>query len=69
MTYVAIETPIRPLNTNPTVTVTAVSERREDLTGTVLEVHYRADTRAPRVGERVATWRDVSTSYAMAPRR
>ena len=34
----------------------------------VMEVHYRKGSRAPRVGERLAVWTDVSTSYAMALR-
>jgi hypothetical protein len=33
-----------------------------------LEVHYLPGTRSPRVGERLGTWVDVSTRYALAPR-
>lgn len=73
MTYVAIKTiPSAMLPTCPDVTVTAVAEDADApaLRGQqVLEVHYRADTRPPRVGDRLGTWRDVSTVYAMAPRR
>jgi len=34
-----------------------------------LEVHYRPGSRAPRVGERLGTWVDGRTRYALAPRR
>lgn len=33
-----------------------------------LEIHYQEGSRAPLMGERVATWRDVSTLYVMAPK-
>ena len=33
-----------------------------------MEIHYRAGSREPRVGDRLGTWVDGSTRYAMAPR-
>lgn len=36
--------------------------------GRKLEVHYRRGTVAPRVGDRLDTWLDGATLYAMAPR-
>ena len=34
----------------------------------VMEVHYSAGSRLPRVGDRLSVWTDVSTPYAMASR-
>lgn len=34
----------------------------------VMEIHWPAGSMAPRAGDRLAVWIDVSTPYAMAPR-
>ena len=34
-----------------------------------MPIHYSANTRAPRAGERLAVWVDGTTAYARAPRR
>jgi hypothetical protein len=34
-----------------------------------MEVHFRRGSRAPRVGDVLSVWVDVSTPYAVAPDR
>lgn len=62
----------------PDVEVLAVATDREELTGPdeirhedndVLEIYFSKGARAPIVGERIGTYRDGSTLYAMAPRK
>lgn len=35
----------------------------------VMEIHYAKGAAAPKVGNLLSVWIDVSTPYAMAPRR
>jgi hypothetical protein len=58
------------------VTVLAVAETREALRfaaplagQTILPLEYLGGRRPPVVGERLGTWSDSGTIYAMAPRR
>jgi len=55
--------------TCPTVEVLGVSNREPAYRDgrASLEVHYRARSRAPKIGEMLGTWMDGSTLYAMAP--
>jgi hypothetical protein len=63
---------VRDVFGSSSVDVLAIGDTREQLRfvggDRVLGIWYRAGCRAPRVGERLDTWTDVSTPYVMAPR-
>lgn len=73
---VTVHGPIGALSSCPDVTVLAVAETREALAFAtplagqmILPLAYLGGRRPPVVGERLGTWSDCGSIYALAPKR